>query len=141
MLGFQQFSEYKDEIKFLINHGMHIPRKDMPQIKNDNREAFLKYLEDNNVKYQHKDITVKDYRIVQGEIDLSKVLSIISKGSRDYYPLIVSSDGFVIDGTHRFVAKYLVDKNDTAQAIVIDLSASKLLNLTNSFDRVKREGI
>lgn len=133
MLGFQQFSDYKDEINFLINHGMHIPRKDMPQIKDHNREAFLKYLDDNNIKHENKDIVVKDYKIVQGEIDLPKVLNIISKGSNDYYPLIVSNDEYIVDGNHRFCSKYLVDKIATADAIVVDLPVAKLLDIAKMF--------
>ncbi len=133
MIGFQQFSHYTDEIKFLINHGFNIPRKDMPQIKDHNRGSFLQYLTDNGISYENKNILVKDYKISQGEIDIPKVLGIVSKGSPENYPIIVSNDGFIADGHHRFVAKYVIDKSQYISAIVVDLPIVDLLKIAKQF--------
>lgn len=138
MLGFQQFNNVRDEINFLIHHGYHIPRKDMPQITKDNREAFLKHLDDNNIKHETKDIQLKDYKITQGEIDNNKVMSLLDKDT-DNNPILVSSDNYVLDGHHRYISNYIKDKDDTMKATIIDLPIVGVLKLTHEFLNKKED--
>jgi hypothetical protein len=77
-------------------------------------------------------------KVSQGEIDIEKIINFIKDDLviRNNKPIIVSSDKFVLDGHHRFVAMYIIDKNKKIPVVVIDLPIVKLIDLTKQFDKV-----
>lgn len=86
---------------------MKISRKDMPQIKSNDIKTFLADLNKKGVKTVKKTVSADSLKATQGEFDKAKIqgfIDTIESGSMEMKPIIVSKDGYVIDGHHRWLA-------------------------------------
>jgi len=86
---------------------MDINRKEMPQIKSKDLNDFFNFLKKNNVKTIKKTVDASKLKATQGQFDKSKIkdaIDAISDGSMPDKPIMVSKDGYVIDGHHRWLA-------------------------------------
>ena len=117
-----------------------IPRKLMPQIYD--ATAFAKTIKSKyGVKSAIKKVEVGELRPSQNEISSERVAGVIKAikdNSLDKNPMVVSADGFVVDGHHRWAA-YKKYKPDTKlPALVIDLPIKEALGLAIAVSK-KRE--
>ncbi|MDD5150158.1 MAG: hypothetical protein PHC28_06695 [Flavobacterium sp.] len=137
MLDFKKYSEVEEQLRLLVQHGFHIPRKDMPQIRSDLVPKYLDFLSEHGIKYTKKKIEVSNLKSTQGELDINKVIPMMDKDNEaNDKPIIVSEDHYVLDGHHRFAALYCKDKKLTLTCYVIGLKIQDLLNITKEFDLV-----
>jgi hypothetical protein len=115
--------------------GMTFSRALMPQIKGNKMQSFLKHLESQNIKHDVQKLPVKELRATQSEFDLTKVDQMI--GQRNDIKIVVSNDGYIMDGHHRWLADYNTDKESKISAIVVDLPILELMRVAKEFSGVE----
>lgn len=111
--------------------GMTFSRALMPQIKGSEMGKFLSYLKDKNIDYKTQKLPVKDLKATQSEFDLTKVDQMI--GQRNDVKIVVSNDGYIMDGHHRWLADYNTNKDSKITSIVIDLPILELLRVAKEY--------
>lgn len=115
--------------------GMTFSRALMPQIKSDQISNFLNYLTKNDIDFDTKKLPVKELKATQSEFDLTKVDQLI--GQRTDNKIVVSNDGYVMDGHHRWLADYNTNKESKIKAIVVNLPILELLRIAREFSGVE----
>jgi len=108
----------------------------MPQI--DNVDAFVKFLSGNGISSELCCGLVYMFKPLQSEgFDDDKIAEIandITDNIHNYKkitPIIVSSDGYVIDGHHRYLAA--VSVQSSLPYIQVDTTANKLLKMAYEY--------
>lgn len=119
---------------------LSISRAHMPQIAPDKRDDFLKSLEAEGVSHQYVRMAPIHLKATQGEFNLGKVRSIIEKNP-SVPPVIVSSDHFILDGHHRWLADYNKDKMEPTPILKINLPILDLLSQARRFDGVQFKSV
>lgn len=124
--------------KLVIPAGnLGIPRRNMPQIEDEYQDDYLDFLADNGVRV--KLVTVRGDKIkpIQKEIR-SDVVDKLSKGSPAKLdkPLVISSDTYLLDGHHRWLALLNQDKDVEIKAYQASAKMKELLELTHKFKNV-----
>lgn len=115
--------------------GMTFSRALMPQIKGSKMAEFLSYLKNKDIEYKNARLPVKELRSTQSEFDLAKVDELI--GQKNTGRIVVSNDGYIMDGHHRWLADYNYNKESKIDAIVIDLPILELMRVGKEFSGVK----
>lgn len=118
---------------------MGIPRNRMPQVKTADYPEYFKYLKDNGVNFKKiENVKASQLKPIQGEFSkqgVEKQLNKISQNLEDGgKPLIASSDDYIIDGHHRWLAA-----KNTRRTVTIfkaDIPVRELLELTLKFPKV-----
>lgn len=118
---------------------MGIPRNRMPQVKTADYPEYFKYLKDNGVNFKKiENVKASQLKPIQGEFSkqgVEKQLNKISQNLEDSgKPLIASSDDYIIDGHHRWLAA-----KNTRRTVTIfkaDIPVRELLELTLKFPKV-----
>jgi hypothetical protein len=108
-----------------------IPRKLMPQIY-DAGEFAATVKSKYGVNSSIKKVEVGKLRPSQNEISydrVSGVIQAIKDGSLDKNPIVVSADGYVVDGHHRWAAYKKTKPGAKLPALVIDLPIKEALGL------------
>lgn len=85
--------------KFIENlklHSIGISRDNMPQIKKEDRKAFLKFLDKNDVVYYTQEKDFKDLRPTQQNYSRDPIPCCCEE------PVIISNDDYIVDGHHRW---------------------------------------
>ncbi|WP_423459976.1 JAB domain-containing protein [Ottowia sp. VDI28] len=81
-----------------------VPRADMPQIKAEHRGALVNFLKARGIDSQAAEVPANDLKPTQAEFSQAKV-----DKARDFKggdrSILVSSDGYVVDGHHQWLAK------------------------------------
>lgn len=145
MLQFKDFSDFYTDNETVVNHivspGGHlaISRANMPQIDQEDKDEFFKFMESRGVTFRKVRMDVKYLKLAQGEYHKLKVWSLMKKfaKSMDNGPLpLVSSDGFILDGSHRFLAKYNLQRRyiDVMQA---NVNIHRLIPIARQFNKAK----
>ena len=117
-----------------------ISRRDMPQIEDEYQGKFLDYLNLKNIGYSKELKTVSDLKPSQNEMSVSASRNLIGT-EKIKKPLIVSNDGYVIDGHHRWLANMISDEEREVEVISIDMDAESLIREMKKFPRVKQRDI
>ncbi len=107
-----------------------VPRSEMPQIRTIHRGAMVNFLNARGVAHREQDIPARDLKPTQGEFSRKKVRKAQEFEGSDR-KILVSSDGYVLDGHHQWMAK-LADNGDVG-AIVLDAPIRDLISLTREF--------
>ena len=118
---------------------MGIPRNRMPQVKTADYPEYFKYLKDNGVNFKKiENVKASQLKPIQGEFSkqgvekqLNKVLKNLEDGGK---PLISSSDDYIIDGHHRWLAAK--NTRNTVTIFKADIPMRELLELTLKFPKV-----
>ncbi len=103
--------------------GMNKMRHTMPQISKF--DDFMDDLKANDIEDEVRSLSAKKLTPTQGNFSEEKVDRMIESGVWKEKPIITSSDDYVIDGHHRWLAAAKLDKDIKAR--VIDMSAEDLL--------------
>lgn len=138
-LKFEIISE--DTIKH-ISKSLGVSRDKMPQINSKDVGEFIKYLKDKGIEASSSLIDVSKIGMTQKDINVDKVKDLLGvEKSNLAKPVIISKDNYILDGHHRVVALYNVDKNFKLKTIKIDLGIKDLLNVAREFPKASFKGI
>ena len=127
--------------------GMGIARKDMPQIDKDLRPQFLKDLEKDGITAETEKIDPKTLKPVQKEVSGSRSGAIYNKYREEgkipeQERILISKDGFVIDGHHTWAASVAFSfDNPSAKIPVYRLSVNAQEALDASLAWTQSKGI
>ncbi|QZI90485.1 hypothetical protein MYOV003v1_p0161 [Vibrio phage 207E48.1] len=108
-----------------------VSRRAMPQIDDDRHEKFLQALESREIEYERKSIQTQQLRLTQNEVNKMKVWKLmrVLRNKKGLHPVFVSSDNYILDGSHRLVARLNTNKLGKMKTIQIDMKALELLQL------------
>ena len=132
MQGFKQFlTEYGSQpfSAFLLS------RVSMPQINNVN--DFLNFLDHLGVDAVKGPQHVDELNPTQTDFDQQKVDRIISElgTGNDMSPILISNDGFVADGHHRY---YAAKQSETPiNVVTVSLPINKLLKIMYDYTELR----
>jgi hypothetical protein len=119
-----------------------ISRNQMPQIDSKFRDKFIDFIEERGIKVRHIRVPAKSLKTAQGEYNRDKVASMIQSGENNLTPIIISKDGFVIDGMHRLIAKLnMIGVSTYMNVIELGMEAIPLLSVIDGFDKVRYRNI
>lgn len=125
-----------DELKIVKpSKTLGVPRHKMPQILSKYYGEYKKHLNSNGVTVTTRRINAKDLKPIQKEFHDEKIVSSMfrSLDGEAEKPLITSSDNYIIDGHHRWLAAK--NKNPNLPLLVWQASVNidELLDLTKNF--------
>lgn len=128
-------------------NGLQVPpgnlgiiRSQMPQIDGNKVHLYLAWLSrEYGVKSRENNVSLSSLKIAQWEFNKFKVLKMMNllKQKTIMRPILVTSDGFVLDGSHRFIAEYNLDKTSRIRAIIIDAPARHLIEISRKCPHVR----
>lgn len=118
-------------VRFAPDSGtLNIPRDDMPQIKAEHRGALANFLKARGIDGTEADVPASSLKPTQAEFSEKKVekAKAFTGGDR---AILVSSDGYVLDGHHQWMAA--VDRGDEIRIIQLDAPIRRLLEVVPEF--------
>lgn len=114
-----------------------IPRAEMPQIKSTDRGAFIQFLQGKGIGYEKVELQADDIKPTQAEYSPAKTARWAdTEGGGSDRSVLISSDNYVLDGHHQWMAAHIT--GEPIQAIRIDAPIHRLLNLTYEFPSVQK---
>lgn len=118
-------------LKEQVDIGLPMARSEMPQL--GAAKSFVKYLKDNDVASVRKKVDPNTLKSSQMEFDDEKIMGLRAKPSSN--PIVVSNDGHVLDGHHRWLA----DKEEGRQcdAFVCDMPILDLMHKAKHYCAVE----
>ncbi len=103
-----------------------VPRAEMPQIKSEHRGALVNFLQARGVKAKRAMVRPGDLKPTQAEFSQGKVDKARSfEGSER--PILISSDGHLVDGHHQWMAGLQDDPKTPMPVIKLDAPIDKVL--------------
>ena len=124
-----------------------IKRKDMPQIPNNKKEQFLDLMEQRGVSVSREEVKPSELKPIQAEISGTTSGQIMmrivtSREPEDFQTfdggaIIISKDGYVIDGHHRWAANVALetggDGSRRMRVIRVGLPHDKLIEVAKKW--------
>ena len=129
------------------DEGMGVARKDMPQIDKDLRPQFLEDLEKDGITSEKEKVDPKTLKPIQKEVSGSRSGAIYNKYREEgkipkQERILISKDGFVIDGHHTWAASVAFSfDNPSAEIPVYRLSVNAQEALDASLAWTQSKGI
>lgn len=118
--------------------GLGISRANMPQIGKPHLPKFFKQLRASGVSVKPHRIAAADLKATQSDFSHEVVKSIMGNSERHKLPgALVSSDNYILDGHHRWLAEYNINKNAKMDVTRIDLPIAELMNRAKNFSGVE----
>ena len=111
-----------------------IPRHHLPQIPAEERERFREYLLGHDVKTKWAKVAISNLRPIQQAVKKDKVQFFKDHPDKLAEPLIISKEGFILDGHHRFVAQQELDPAAKMNCLVCNCNLKTLIELGLEFD-------
>jgi ribosomal protein S18 acetylase RimI-like enzyme len=113
-----------------------VKRHEMPQVHSSHYPELLKYLASHGGKFKTYEVSANALKSVQGEFSDAGVERMIQQkkdgaGSNHRKPIIISSDNYIIDGHHRWLAAWNQDL--PVLAMQVSLPVKQLLKLVKDF--------
>jgi hypothetical protein len=127
------------------DEGMGIARKDMPQIPGDARPEFLKDLEKEGIKIEKEKVDPTTLKPIQKEISGSRSGAKYKsfqddKKVPDKERILISKDGYVIDGHHTWAAAVALKFDFGSDIPVYRIGLNAKEALSASLDWAKAKG-
>ena len=128
--------EYPDSKKTL-----GIPRDKMPQVKSKDYPELVAFLKSNGIRMTERKVKAKDLKATQSNFNVDKITQAVAKYKTlaQAKPIIVSSDGFVIDGHHRWLGA--VNVGGDISIMQASVKAKELLDAINQFPKTFNKNI
>jgi hypothetical protein len=128
--------EYPDSKKTL-----GIPRDKMPQVKSKDYPELVAFLKSNGIRMTKRKVKAKDLKATQSNFNVDKITQAVAKYKTlaQAKPIIVSSDGFVIDGHHRWLGA--VNVGGDISIMQASVKAKELLDAINQFPKTFNKNI
>ncbi len=130
----------KVDTKKLLEGNFGIKRIDMPQIRSDLVPQFIEELRSSGVKVKNGKQQVGKLKATQSELHADKVQSMIENPkvrANLAKPIIVSSDGFILDGHHRWAAMVTMSPKSKIPTVEVNLPMKDLLERAGEFSGVQ----
>jgi predicted ABC-type ATPase len=123
----------------VFTRNLGVPREQMPQVPNTHKASFLNELRGEGVSIEHRQFDPLDLHPVQSEIDARRVAEFfpLDPMLTEQNPILVSSDGFVLDGHHRWAASAAESAHHPGRvisAVQVDLPIKALLARAEKFN-------
>jgi len=115
---------------------MKVPRSDMPQIKAEHRGAMVNFLKGKGISHESKEVPAADLKPTQAEFSRTKVAK-AQKYTGGDRSILVSSDGYVLDGHHQWLAK--LEAGESVNIIQLGAPISELLPAVKEFPSAQAE--
>lgn len=116
-----------------------ISRDRMPQVSEENTMDYLRWLSAQGIKSTKGNLPVGRLRATQKEINADKVAKLAKLDPRKLnHPVLISKDGYLLDGHHRWAALVSQDPKTKMQVIKIDAPIRELFPLTHKYPKVSR---
>lgn len=125
MKTFKQFIT-EDQFRF---SAFLVARLNMPQIKTISH--FENYVQHLGINTSYIKVVPTDFRPTQVDFDQSKVDRIVAQREITSKPIIGSTDGYILDGHHRYRASLQTETE--VNILVVDLDINKLLKLAMDY--------
>jgi len=120
------------------NDSMGLPRAQMPQIHAKDYKEYVKYLKSNGIEFKKESSNARSLRPMQSEFSKEGVLKQLEKnlaaGGSNSKPIIASSDNYIIDGHHRWLAAKNI--RGVLNVYRANVEGRVLLDLTLKFPKV-----
>lgn len=113
-----------------------IPRAEMPQVKGEHRGALISFLKGQGISYDTRDMPADDIKPTQAEFSIKKASRWGEVRDGVDRSVLVSSDGYILDGHHQWVAA--LSSGESVQVIQFDAPINKLLAEVYQFPSVQR---
>jgi ParB-like chromosome segregation protein Spo0J len=129
---------------YVPKKNLGVPRSEMPQISSKKVPDFVRWLQDGGVRVSRKRVRADKLNATQREINRSKVEALASNPSHRSHlekPVIVSKDGYLMDGHHRWMALLTIDPDAVIPVVKVDLKIRDLLEVADDFDGVTRKDL
>lgn len=113
--------------------GLVYSRQQMPQIPETYKKMYLDHFKGMGIQVTAKVMNLRDIRLTQNEINKSKVWKLMQairkngKRFRSMPKIIVSKEGYVVDGSHRFVAALNIDREGEIEVWQINMPIKQIL--------------
>ena len=107
-----------------------VSRDKMPQVATADYPEFFKYLQSFDATFKKEKVDPNSLKPIQGEFSDAGTVKALVKSKLDK-PIIASSDNYIIDGHHRWLAATNTKKD--VNIIRVSLTGKELLKLTNEF--------
>ena len=152
LMGAAKRSDHPDLTELKVNgtmlfgdEGMGIARKDMPQIPGDRRPEFLADISKDGVKVTEESIDPKQLKPIQKEVSSSRSGAIYNSYKENgaipqEQRILVSKDGFVIDGHHTWGAAVGFSFDNPSAKLPIyrlSLDAKDALRVSSEWSKAK----
>ena len=127
--------------KVVHPHGnLGVPLAQMPQIPGPHQAEFLKSL---GVAVREGEVPVGKLKATQSELSVDQMQNILEKLPPEALraPVIVSSDGYILDGHHRWGALMSKGPNEMIHAHLVDMPIKELLEKARGFDKVSYKDV
>lgn len=122
---------------FVPPGSLNIPRRNMPQIRGEDYKQFEKWARSIGLSLIPKKMEVKKLKLAQSKINIKKVKELLRSGSDKLdKPILVSKDGYVLDGNHRYLASVNTPGREIVNVVVVGAPIRKALSLLREFPRV-----
>lgn len=115
--------------------GINLPRSKMPQIEAKDLLSFVHFVRAQGIVVSQETFRAADLRPVQREFRSERVHAIPEHAARE--PIIVSSDNYILDGTHRWVKRWLWSRHAEVRAFRVALPVREALALMRRFPGAK----
>jgi hypothetical protein len=133
---FESLQILNNESVEIIPNSLNIPRNKMPQIKSTDVRDFIDFLKNKGISVSSKPFLVSSMKMTQRDINKDKVSSLMqSDKSSLAKPVIISSDRYILDGHHRVLALYNIDKNFKLNTIYVDIPIKQLLTISHEYPK------
>jgi len=132
--GLAEFKIVKPDTK----DTMGIKRNQMPQVATKDYPEFLDYLKDNGATFTKDTVPADSLKAIQGEFSdqgVEKALRL----SKIEKPIIASSDNYIIDGHHRWLAA--LNTGVDVNIFRVDIPGKQLLQLVKDFPKTTYKDI
>ena len=113
-----------------------VKRKDMPQIKSEDYNLFYAYLKKNGAKFTKDTMPASELRAMQKEFSDEGIMKQMRKNIKqgpNTKAVIVSSDGYIMDGHHRWLVA--LNTGSDLNVMRVNMPAFKLYDLVNKFEK------
>lgn len=111
-----------------------VPRVQMPQIDAAHRGALVNYLKGQGVASEQAEVPAHSLKPTQAEFSDAKVLKAAIRAGGDR-SVLVSSDGYVVDGHHQWLAKR--QAGEAVKVLQLQAPISELLPMVGDFPSVR----
>jgi hypothetical protein len=120
---------------------MNLPRRNMPQILQKNFKEYLEWLDSEGIGVEELKVNGADLKPSQLDINEDKVKKMVVEVPDNLdKPIIISNDGYVVDGHHRWLTKINIANNRSyvpINAYKIDQPIRELIKTSMKFPKVK----
>lgn len=140
-MNFREYQYLIEQVNFINDfHTLGVPRSQMPQIKSFRVEDFEKYLEQEGYALRQEKAEAQKLKLTQSDINMNKVVGMVQNINQiRQKPVIVSSDGYILDGHHRIFALQLSQPKKKVPVHKVNVKIRDLLNIAHKWDGTIRE--